>query len=196
MDLMPFRFRNARMNDFDAQRIAPALDLIDAVVRLPKDVPERNHVSGQGWVESGNMQRNFRGLDGLVIVGPTGVGKTHLISAIANSLKPAERMFRSALAIVDEAKDQVGARGTPYPYHAYPAVLMLDDLSGIRPTDFALDVITRIIRVRYDESLPTIVTMHSSREAIGDLYGQAIASRIIEFGPILKLEGPDRRRSK
>lgn len=190
---LPFRFRHAKLKHFEARAIQPALDFVDAIAALPEDVPERHHMEGQGFVETGKMVRNFRGLDGLVIVGPTGVGKTHLMVAIASELFQRERLFRSTLAIVDEAKDVVGGRGTQYPYPSYPAVLMLDDLSGVRPTDFALDTITRIIRVRYDESLPTIITMHSSREAIGDLYGQAIASRMLELGPVIKLAGPDRR---
>ncbi len=190
---LPFRFQKAKLRDFDPRKIEPAIQFVDSIIHLPEDTPERRHMEGQGWVETGDMLRNFRGLDGLVIVGPTGVGKTHLMSAIANELFQRERLFRSALAIVDEAKDAVGGRGSAFPYHTYPSVLMLDDLSGIRPTDFALDVITRIVRVRYDESLPTIVTMHSSRDAIKSLYGQAIASRLVELGPVLKLDGPDRR---
>lgn len=190
---LPHRFRHAKLKHFEGRAIQPALDFVDAIAALPEDVPERNHLEGQGWVETGKMQRDFRGIEGLVIVGATGVGKTHLMVAIASELFQRERLFRSALAIVDEAKDHVGGRGSLFPYHTYPAVLMLDDLSGIRPTEYALDTITRIIRVRYDESLPTIVTMHSSKRAVSDLYGQAIASRLIEFGPVIKLEGPDRR---
>ena len=193
---LPYRFRSAKLKHFDSQAIAPVLKFVDAVAELTADVPERNHILGQGWVATGNLQRNFRGLDGLVIVGPTGVGKTHLMAAIANELFRRERIFRSALAIVDEAKEEVGGRGVRFPYHTYPDILMIDDLSGIRPTEFSIDTLTRILRVRYDESLPTIITMHSSREAISDLYGHAIASRLVEFGPVIELKGPDRRRGK
>lgn len=190
---VPHRFRGAALSDFEREAVLPAFELIELINDTPADVPERYHAAGQGWVETGRQVRNFRGLDGLVIVGPTGVGKTHLLAALANALDDAERLFRSTLTIVDEAKDDVGGRGTRFPYHTYPAILMLDDLSGVRPTDFAIDTITRIIRVRYDESLPTIVTMHSSRNAISELYGAAIASRILELGPIIKLDGPDLR---
>lgn len=193
MDVMlPARFRGASLSDFERDAIAEVFELIDAVDDLP-EVPERHFISGQGWSETGETIGDFRGMDGLVIVGPTGVGKTHLLAAIANALHARERLFRSALTLVDEAKARVSSGAPGGDEHRFEAILMLDDISGIRPTDFAIDTISRIIRHRYDEHLPTIVTMHSSKSAISDIYGGAIASRISQLGPILELDGPDRR---
>ena len=78
----------------------------------------------------------------------------------------------------------------------FEGVLIIDDLTGVRPTEFAIDTLARIIRVRYEEAITTVITTHAGHDDLADLYGAAIGSRLLEFGPIVKLDGVDRRVSR
>ena len=169
------RFRGARLSDFP-----------DAIVKQVRALPEGG---------------------GAVIVGPIGSGKTHLAAAIANSANGLgwETMWLSALDLIAVAKADIAPPKTNSKgfqikpdnvvetASAFDGLLFLDDATAVRPTEFALDCLSNVIRLRYDRMLPTVVTTHSSFEEISAIFGGAIASRLLEFGPTIKLTGSDRR---
>ncbi len=192
--VIPFRFASAEISDFPADVAAPAREFVERVTAIPRDSPVREHRVGSGWQSTGQVERDLRGVDGMVIVGNVGSGKTHLLAGIGNALENlAPYVFRSALAIVDEAKARINNDQAGCDYAAFTGILLLDDLSGVRITDFAADVLARVVRRRYDDALLTVVTTHTEHSTLAEMYGAAIASRLLEFGPILKLAGSDRR---
>lgn len=196
MVMLPFRFQHACLDDFPDADARPAREFVDRVRSVPCDSPVRKYVAGSGWSETGELQRDLRGVPGLVIVGNVGAGKTHMAAAIATDLGGVPCKFISALEIVEREKATIHSEEQPLKLDQFEGVLIVDDLSGIRPTEFALDTVARIVRVRYDEVLPTVITTHAGHADLAQLYGAAIASRLLEFGPIVKLDGADRRVSR
>jgi len=199
--VIPYRFQSATLDDFGSEA-DPAREFI---ARLSAVEPEEKVDYSGSWMEGvGHLQGvepkrweefDLQGIDGLVIVGPVGTGKTHLAVATVKAVpEGVGRLFASALTVVQDAKDAITGDREAWPMHSFPGVLALDDLSGIRPTDFALDTLSTIIRARYDAMLPTIVTTHTGHTELSETYGAAIASRLLELGPLVKLEGGDRRR--
>lgn len=195
---VPRRFVGARVADFGEQTETVPAAALEFLERI-QNAPRRIDVGGK----TDETVANLNGVDGLVVVGPVGSGKTHLACAIANALPTdVEGTFTSALDVVEEEKQRIRRReegqqpGGAHELGRFPGVLILDDLTGVRPTEFALDSLSSIIRTRYDRMLCTVVTTHSGYEDVSELYGSAIASRIYEMGPTVKMPERNRRLRK
>jgi len=187
---IPRRFEDAKLSDFAPDgNVSTFLRSMGEV----EPVKRRAHLPGAGFTGEEVEVYDMQGMDGLVIVGPVGAGKTHMAAAVYNTI-PVPRYFISALAVVEAEKAAITDPDKSLSLHDRNCVLILDDLSAVRPTEFALDVLSRIVRCRYDAMLPTVTTTHTSHDGLSDIFGAAIASRILEMGPIVKLEGADRRR--
>ena len=141
--------------------------------------------------------------DGILILGPIGVGKTHLAAAMVNALREKEvpAHFSSCPDLAWEARVAIGRRDTDDPYHVtacYQGVLVLDDLGAVKyvtaagePTH-AHDGIAHVLRHRYDYLLPTIITAHQSLSKLAEHVGIGIASRMQQMTKV-ELAGDDYR---
>lgn len=134
----------------------------------------------------------------LVLLGPTGRGKTHLAAAIANYRKgqgdhPVFQIvpdlldhFRSAFnpdnrIVYDRLFDQV--RTTP--------LLILDDLGTQSSTPWAQEKLFQIINYRYNARLPTVFTSRYSLDEIED----PLSSRMgdLRLSIVVVITAPDYR---
>lgn len=103
----------------------------------------------------------------LVFIGTTGCGKTHLAAAIANEVMA--RRMQVLFSVVPEMLDELrntfspgsetryselleGVRATP--------LLILDDLGTEYPSPWAGEKLYQIFNYRYNNRLPTVVTMN------------------------------------
>src|SRR5215471_17552327 len=103
---------------------------------------------------------------GLLFLGPCGVGKTHLASAIVRTLvkqKGVSCLFYDFRDLLKEIQDsynpisQVSELRVLTP--VYDAdVLVLDELGASKPTEWVRDTMTQIINTRYNNSKTTIFT--------------------------------------
>ncbi|MFN8006465.1 MAG: ATP-binding protein [Terriglobia bacterium] len=155
---------------------------------------------------------------GLLILGPCGVGKTHL-----------------AVSILREIIQKVGARGLFCDFrellkriqNSYNPVsqsseleilepvlnsdlLVLDDLGAERPTEWVRETVSYIINSRYNRRLTTIITTNfddqlrepktlsngtvlSKEESLEDRIGTRLRSRLYEMCKVIRIEGFDFR---
>ena len=76
-------------------------------------------------------------------------------------------------------------------------LLALDDLGAERPTEWAVETLTRLIDARTTRGLPTIVTsnlkLSELRSAWGGISGARVASRLAGACERIEFTGPDRR---
>ena len=76
-------------------------------------------------------------------------------------------------------------------------LLALDDLGAERPTEWAVETLTRLIDARTTRGLPTIVTsnlkLSELRSAFGGISGARVASRLAGACERIEFTGPDRR---
>lgn len=146
--------------------------------------------------------RNFERMNeygrGIVLIGNAGTGKTHLASAIANSLMneliPVK--FGTFINLLDNLKKafrtdkDVVASLTEIP------VLIIDDLGKEKYTEWASQILFQVIDQRYNSELPTIITTNLSVEEMKERFGEPITSRLMEMCYGIVLNGENYRYEK
>ena len=185
---IPERYRNCSLTNFneltDSQRAAKAL-----ARRFVREYPAVDR--------------------GLVIVGPVGVGKTHLAVAILAELVDTMGArgvfcdFTDLLARIqasfsrgsEESEDEILA------VYREADLLVLDELGARRPTDWARDVLYGLLNTRYNRNRISILTTNYTDapekpggETLELRVGTAVRSRLAEMCQLVPLMGPDYRR--
>ena len=156
---------------------------------------------------------------GLLLLGPCGVGKTHLAAAALLALIRDKGVhglfydFRDLLKEIQASYNPVS--GTTEMEILQPIfaaeVLVLDDLGATKMTDWVRDTLSHIINNRYNERRVTLFTSNMEDETspkalpvderirekpnLRSQIGDALRSRLYEMCEVICLEGDDFRRS-
>lgn len=155
---------------------------------------------------------------GLLLLGPCGVGKTHLAAAALLALIEQKGVrglfydFRDLLKEIQASFNPVSGTtemGIMQPIFA-AEVLVLDDLGATKMTDWVRDTLSHIINNRYNERRVTMFTSNlddeiarpavqdervRERPCLRDQIGDALRSRLYEMCEVIQLEGDDYRRT-
>ena len=147
---------------------------------------------------------------GLLLMGPVGVGKTHLAVSILKGLT--ERGGFSCLfcefgSLLKEIQDSYNAfTHTSELAVLSPVlnvdVLVLDELGASKPTDWVRDTMAHIINTRYNDKKHTIFTTnylderHGNEETLEDRIGIRQRSRLFEMCKTIEIKGADYRKTK
>lgn len=148
---------------------------------------------------------------GIIFSGESGRGKTHLASAIFNSLKEDYNcIFRTMDSLLSEIKHSYNS-GSIDEYKIIRSLsvcdlLILDDLGTETPSEFALRILFQIINNRYNNERPIIITMKfnseqelrrrlmEKSEEIGiEKMVSSITSRLFEMCRQIRVNGEDWR---
>lgn len=161
--------------------------------------------------------------DGLLLIGPIGVGKTHLAVGIIKELmiqKGARCLFydyRELLKSIQNSYNssvQVTEMDVLRPVFE-TEVLVLDELGAVKPTEWVWDTVSHILNTRYNDKCTTIITTNyqdlppagstgesprytaasraNREETLGDRIGERMRSRLHEMCRVVKVEGDDFR---
>ena len=155
---------------------------------------------------------------GLLLIGPCGVGKTHLAASALNVLMREKGVrglfcdFRDLLKEIQASYNPISGTtelGVLQPVFS-AEVLVLDDLGATKMTDWVRDTLSHIINNRYNERRVTLFTTNLEDEAVSarqtdertrerpmlrDQIGEALRSRLYEMCEIIDLAGEDYRRT-
>lgn len=149
---------------------------------------------------------------GLLLLGPSGRGKTHLACAVLSELvrnKGAAGLYidfsdllmkiqTSFRPDADASKESI-----LHPY-AEVEVLVLDELGASKPHAWVLDVLYNLLNTRYNRRRITIVTSNfedepdrdaGERDRLEDRVGARIRSRLSEMCLHVTMRGDDYRRT-
>ena len=130
----------------------------------------------------------------IVFTGPSGSGKTHLAVAVAN--RCIELGFPTYFIVAADLLDHLRATYAPDSDLSYDElfeqvrnapILVLDDLSPQLTTPWAQEKLFQIISHRFNESLPTIITVRGPLERLDEglqtrMQPQSGFSRILRLG--------------
>ncbi len=164
-----------------------------------------------------NYATNFPAVEkpGLLLVGDTGTGKTHLAVAALKRImeKGIECQFFDYQNLLERIRSSYNAASGSADREAFRSamdaeVLMLDDLGSHRVTEWVEDTVTSIITHRCNHKKPLIATTNLevddnisagggapvSRKSIGEAIGLRARSRLFEMCTIVHFRGvPDHR---
>lgn len=154
------------------------------------------------WVA--RYQRNPRSGESLLLLGPTGTGKTHAAFGALRALAEAGVPNLSWLAVSEanllvEARGLDGAGDLAVGLYSGAPLLLIDDLGTAKRTEFTVETIRRVVEYRYSNNLPMIITTNLELAAsrggldLPGALGARTASRLAEVTTPIVFDGPDRR---
>ena len=157
---------------------------------------------------------------GLLLMGPSGVGKTHLAVAALKELIRREHAglfcdYRELLKEIQASYNPASEStemGILEPIRTVE-LLVLDDLGASKPSAWVLDIIGLVLNARYNEKRATILTTNYSDdsnersatgpggqrvatrdETLADRIGARMRSRLFEMCRTVEVHAPDFRR--
>ncbi|MCA1568108.1 MAG: ATP-binding protein [Acidobacteria bacterium] len=155
------------------------------------------------------LVREYPAIDrGLLLMGPCGVGKTHLAAAIIRGLieKGVTCLFYEFGALLKQIQESYNTLAQTSELKVlapvYEAeVLVLDELGASKPTDWVRDTMMQIINARYNDRKLTVFTTNytdecrdQKDETLEDRIGMRLRSRIYEMCRTVSIEGDDYRK--
>jgi DNA replication protein DnaC len=167
-------------------------------------------IQGNAFRYAYTLARTYPAVDrGLLLVGPVGVGKTHLAVAIIRDLiekKGVNCLFYEFGSLLKEIQNSYNPISQTSELKVLEPVfqaevLVLDELGASKPTDWVRDTMMQIINTRYNDRRLTIFTTNyldgrrSERdETLEDRIGVRLRSRLYEMCKTVQIEGEDYRK--
>ena len=136
----------------------------------------------------------------LVLVGPYGVGKTHLAAAIAN--QRVEMGDPAIFVVVPDLLDHLRATFSPHSMVSYDKrfeqirrapLLVLDDLGTHSATPWAQEKLFQLFNYRYMAQLPTVITLNDVEDVEPRLLERMMEMKYVGHGSLIELNIPPYR---
>lgn len=175
-----------------------------------KDAAKWNHSLKQARtiVEKFVQEYPIGSEHGLLLMGPCGVGKTHLAVSALKALveRGHEALFYDYRELLKEIQASYNRESQATEMDVLEPVLkievlMLDDLGASKPSAWALETVGHILNARYNEKRVTLLTTNyldepdrPGEERLADRIGQRIRSRLYEMCRTVQIVAPDFRK--
>jgi len=139
---------------------------------------------------------------GLVLIGPTGTGKTHIVAAIARHLI-LNRGIRAEMYTARELIRKLRGtwrKGSELSEQdlisnlSCRALLAIDDLGVGFGSDSEMTQLLDVVDARYKGNAPTIVTTNATLPELKSLVGDRTFDRLLDGAEVIKCDWPTMRR--
>lgn len=150
---------------------------------------------------SDNFDRFKKIGTGLLLYGGVGTGKTFAAACIANALidKGTPVLMTSFPRIANTVQGMTTGRQEYYDSFNDYTLLIIDDLSAERKTEYMQEIVYNVIDTRCNSGLPMIITSNITAQELKnpvDTTSERIFSRLLEKCHPIEIKGADRRRQK
>lgn len=153
-----------------------------------------------GSLAEANTSNGYLRGRSILLVGPTGVGKTH--AAFGALYRYVQGGGHCRPTIVTAADLYAQLRPRPgrdseelFEQHARANLLFVDDLGAAKSSEWVEEINYRLVNHRYEQQLPTLITSNVPPAELGTMLGDRVASRLTEMCTTVVLKGHDRRRA-
>ncbi len=181
------------------QRAFPESDMLSWTFANDDGGNEKISRVAKNYVD--NFDRMRSDGKGLLFFGTVGTGKTYTAACIANELinKGVPVLMTNFARIANTVQGLFEGKQAYYDsFNRYP-LLILDDLSAERKTEYMQEIVFNVIDSRYRAGLPLIVTTNLTSDELkhpAELTNQRTYSRLLEMCLPIEISGADRRREK
>jgi DNA replication protein DnaC len=156
---------------------------------------------------------------GLLLIGPSGVGKTHLSVAALKQLtqKGVHCLFCDYRELLKKIQNSYNPSVQTTELDLLrpvfeTEVVLLDDLGAVKPSEWVWDTVSLVLNARYNDKLTTLITSNfldgasaaaerldgprraSREETLGDRIGERMRSRLFEMCRLVLVNGKDYRQ--
>ncbi len=186
---IPPLYRNASFDNFDAQPDNPVVfnQLSNLLVKV------------KGYVR----EFPFGGKPGLLLIGPTGTGTTHLAVAALRTIlgRGFDGLFFDYSDLLERIRagwnsDAGESQRQAYERCLETGVLLLDDMGSQRAADWVEDTMTSIVTHRCNHQKPLLVTTNLPDPDAGDSVVQRTPGARVEYRTTLGEKIGERARSR
>ena len=165
-----------------------------------KDNPQNYENMKASWEKCRNYAQAFSNDSGnLILLGPTGLGKTHISTSIAKVVieKGFDVVYDSAQNIFsDFAKEEFKyVNGLTDKYYNCD-LLIIDDLGSEMHTSFSVSCLYNLVNTRLNSNKSIIINTNYNSDELRKLYTDRITSRLFGFFDIILFAGRDIRMQK
>lgn len=148
-----------------------------------------------------NFEMMLERKKGLLLYGPVGTGKSYHAACIVNALidKGYPCLMTNFSRLVNTIQGMYDGKQKYIDGLNKFDLLVIDDLSAERDTEYMNEIVFNIIDSRYRAGLPLIVTTNLTADEIknpADIKKQRTFSRLLEMTIPVEVNGVDRRRNK
>lgn len=169
-------------------------------------------ITVEKWAEQYPLNRV-----GLLVIGPSGVGKTHLIVAAIKVLarKGVRCLFCDYRELLKRIQNSYNPQSQTSELEILKPVfdaevLVLDDLGAVKPTEWVWDAVSMVLNTRYNDKRTTLITSNiedgpakrfdttalqsaTRKDTLGDRIGERMRSRLFEMCRLVPVDGKDYR---
>jgi DNA replication protein DnaC len=156
---------------------------------------------------------------GLLLIGPSGVGKTHLSVAALKELtqKGVHSLFCDYRELLKKIQNSYNPSVQTTELDLLrpvfeTEVVLLDDLGAVKPSEWVWDTVSLVLNTRYNDKLTTLITSNfldgasataervdgprraAREETLGDRIGERMRSRLFEMCRLVLVNGKDYRQ--
>jgi len=171
---------------------------LDVYPQECRDIMKRNYKRLHRFADNFDTTKDF-----LLLVGGTGLGKTHLSTSVAKALIDSgyDVVYEIAQNIfsdfdTDRFRDRYSDSELLSEKYLDCDLLIIDDLGTEIVTSYTVSYLYNIINTRINKKLPIIISTNLSAKEIKNMYHERITSRLFGEFNIVKFDGTDIRQQK